>query len=56
MKSLVAAIILASMAALLYAVSAAPDENQRVMTQQVMQAKQKLAAAEAATGAESARR
>lgn len=52
MKRLVAAIIVASMTALPFAASAGPDESQRMMTQQVMQAKQKLAAAEAATGAE----
>lgn len=32
--------------------TAAPDENQRMMTQQLMQSKQKLAAAQAAQGAE----
>ena len=32
--------------------SAAPDENQRMATQQLMQSKQKLAAAQAAQGAE----
>jgi hypothetical protein len=32
--------------------SAGPDENQRMLTQQIMQSKQKLAAAQAASGAE----
>lgn len=52
MKSLVAVIIMATLAALPFAASAGPDESQRMMTQQIMQAKQKLAAAEATTGAE----
>ena len=52
MKKLVTGLIIAAMAAMPFVASAGPDENQRMMTQQIMQAKQKLAAAEAAKGAD----
>ena len=52
MKTFVTILVAAAMTAFSFGVSAGPDENQRMMTQQIMQAKQKLAAAEAAQGAE----
>jgi len=52
MKTILAILVAAAVALLSLGVNAAPDENQRMMTQQLVQAKQKLAAAEVAQGAE----
>ncbi len=52
MKTLLTILVAAAVAVLSLGVYAAPDENQRMMTQQLMQSKQKLAAAQAAQGAE----
>jgi ABC-type transporter MlaC component len=51
MKTFVTILVAAAMAAFSLGASAGPDESQRMMAQQIMQAKQKLAAAEAAQGA-----
>ena len=52
MNKLVTGLMIAAMAAMPFAANAAQDENQRAMTQRIQQAKQKLAAAQAAQGAE----
>ena len=52
MKYLVTGFVLAAMVAMPFAASAGPDESQRMMTQQIQKAKQKLAAAQAAQGTE----
>ena len=52
MKKLSTSLVIAALATMPFAVNAAPDETQRMMIQQVQQAKQKLAAAQAAQGAE----
>ena len=52
MKKSITILAAAVLAVMTFGVGAAPDENQRMMTQQIMQAKQKLAAAQAAQGAE----
>ena len=52
MKQLMKGLVLAMLVVAPLTVGAAPDETQRMMTQQLQQAKQKLAAAEAAQGAE----
>lgn len=52
MKTFVTILVAAAMTALSFGAIAGPDETQRMMTQQIMQSKQKLAAAQAAQGAE----
>jgi len=52
MKTFVTILIAAAITAFSLGASAGPDESQRMMTQQIMQAKQKLAAAQSAQGAE----
>ena len=52
MKQLVSALIVAIAMSVPFTASAGPDSNQQMMTQRIMQAKQKLAAAQAAQGAE----
>ena len=52
MRTFLTILLAAAVVALSFGASAGPDESQRMMTQQIMQAKQKLAAAEAAQGAE----
>ena len=52
MKKLVSTLIIAAIASIAFTASAAPDESQRMMTQRVQEAKQKLAAAQAAKGTE----
>ena len=52
MKTLVTILIAAALTTFSLGASAGPDENQRMMTQQIMQAKQKLATAQAAQGVE----
>jgi ABC-type transporter MlaC component len=52
MKTFVTILVAAAMTVLSLGAIAGPDENQRMMTQQIMQSKQKLAAAQAAQGAE----
>lgn len=52
MKTFVTILIAAAVTMLSLGAIAGPDESQRMMTQQIMQSKQKLAAAQAAQGAE----
>ena len=52
MKKLISSLILAAMATMPILAIAGPDGNQQMMTEQLMQAKKKLAAAEAAQGTE----